>query len=386
MVQKHYSFFISLLLLLVSGIVQAQNTVTNDIIKVSDLTYDGDIDAYYFVVSIEGEKDGQNYTAYNMDITLPQGITLCSEQVDDETTYWVDMYEDQNFYPYTSKMGKVTYSHTFSCNLLNGNMLRVACISNTLATFKQKDGDLFWAYVNVDKDYFKQSFTPKPIVKVSGVRIADNQAKGYQINDFECRPFLTGLESRELPFNVSANNQVGTLIVPFSCALPEGVKAYSCNSVDEEKKELVLTPAATIEACTPYIVYAPQGFSGTLSGTVADGEYPVDDVYTDGFLTGVLTPTVVNNGYIMQNQGKGPKFYSAEGENFSLNAGKCYFTPSKELLAKAYTFKFDDATGIDEVETENGKVKAEVYDLCGRRTIKLNKGIYISNGKKVLVK
>jgi hypothetical protein len=385
MVQKHYSFFISLLLLLVSGMLQAQNTVTNDAIKVSDLTYDGDIDAYYFVVSIEGEKDGQNYTAYNMDITLPQGITLCSEQVDDETIYWVDMCEDQSFYPYTSKMGKVTYSHTFSCNLLNGNMLRVACISNTLATFKQKDGDLFWAYVNVDKKHFKQSFTPKPTVKVSGVRIADNQAKGYQINDFECRPFLTGLENRELPFNVSAANQVGTLIVPFSCTLPEGVSAYSCNSVDEEKRELVLAPAASLEACKPYIVYAPQGFSGTLSGTVAEGEYPMDDVYAEGYLTGVLTPTVVNQGYIMQNKGEGPKFYNAEGANFSLNAGKCYFTPTMELLAMTFSFNFDRITGIS-IVPDNGTTPSVVFDLTGRPVAHPQRGIYISNGKKVLVK
>ena len=366
MVQKHYSFFISLLLLLVSGMVQAQNTVTNDVIKVSDLTYDGDIDAYYFVVSIEGEKDGQNYTAYNMDITLPQGITLCSEQDGDETTYWVDMCEDKDFYPYTSKMGKDTYSHSFSCNLLNGNMLRVACISNTLATFKQKDGDLFWAYVNVDKVYFKQSFTPKPIVKVSGVRIADNQAKGYQINDFECRPFLTGLENRELPFNVSAANQIGTLIVPFDCALPTGVKAYTCNTIDEEASELVLTPAASIQACKPYIVYAPQGFSGTLS-------------------TGVLTPTVVNQGYIMQNKGEGPKFYNAEGANFSLNAGKCYFTPTMELLGKTFSFNFDRITGIS-IVPDNGTTPSVVYDLTGRPVAHPQRGIYISNGKKVLVK
>ena len=42
-------------------------------------------------------------------------------------------------------------------------------------------------------------------------------------------------------------------------------------------------------------------------------------------------------------------------------------------------------TGVEEVKTENGKVKA-IYDLQGRKVAEPVKGIYIINGKKVLVK
>ena len=52
----------------------------------------------------------------------------------------------------------------------------------------------------------------------------------------------------------------------------------------------------------------------------------------------------------------------------------------------------DVGTGIDEVKGENGtngrrksKVKA-IYDLQGRKIETPDKGIYIINGKKVLVK
>ena len=45
----------------------------------------------------------------------------------------------------------------------------------------------------------------------------------------------------------------------------------------------------------------------------------------------------------------------------------------------------DSTTGISEVETENGKVKG-IYDLQGRRVENPTKGLYIINGKKVLVK
>ena len=44
-----------------------------------------------------------------------------------------------------------------------------------------------------------------------------------------------------------------------------------------------------------------------------------------------------------------------------------------------------DATGIDELKGENGKVKG-IYDLSGRKVIEPVKGIYIIDGKKVFVK
>ena len=63
--------------------------------------------------------------------------------------------------------------------------------------------------------------------------------------------------------------------------------------------------------------------------------------------------------------------------------------------ADAVSYKCQDAsfkvtvnaleTGIEEVKGENGKVKT-IYDLQGRKVNTSSKGLYIINGKKVLVK
>ena len=45
-----------------------------------------------------------------------------------------------------------------------------------------------------------------------------------------------------------------------------------------------------------------------------------------------------------------------------------------------------EETGIDELKGENGKVKTEIFDLSGRRVQKGEKGIFIQNGKVVLVR
>ena len=44
-----------------------------------------------------------------------------------------------------------------------------------------------------------------------------------------------------------------------------------------------------------------------------------------------------------------------------------------------------DFTGIDKVKAENGKVKT-VYDLQGRKVENPTNGVYIINGKKVVIK
>jgi hypothetical protein len=69
---------------------------------------------------------------------------------------------------------------------------------------------------------------------------------------------------------------------------------------------------------------------------------------------------------------------------FKVYNNKAYLNvPESNGQARALYFEFDnDATGI--VETENESEKTEIYDLAGRRVQKVQKGLYIVNGKKVL--
>lgn len=365
---------------------------TTDQIVLSDLTIRGT--STYFDVSLEGTHI---YTAYNMDIFLPEGISVVFES----NKYKVSMLKTtQAVYPYSTSeewdddledyKEVKTYSHTLSASMPTERQLRVACSSQANDDFTKTSGALFRVYVTVDASTLNL-FSPKPLVKVSGIALAQADATQQTPADFSCRPFSTGIPTeRELPINISASNQVGTLILPFDAALPEGVKAYSCQSVDTEAQSLNLTTASSFEACKPYIVYAENGYSGNISGTVdLSVTYPDEDIYAEGYLTGVLSPTVVNTGYIMQNQGDGPMFYDADGSNFSLPAGRCYFTPSPSAaLANVMGFRFTETETTHISGVENGKATSNIfyYDLTGRRVIQPTKGIYIQDRKKVLVK
>lgn len=370
----------SLLVLLMPVALCAQ-TATDKIV-LSDLQTDKY--GIYFTVGIEGSNI---YTALNMDITMPEGISVAYYKGNPD----VSLYKSSNtILPYDEdRDGTKTWFHSVDCSydVVAPRMLRVACYSTKLAEFTATSGNLIVIYVNVDNEALEASFCPKPIVKVSGIKFVTKDEQSYVPADFTCRPFASGLATeRTLPLNINATNQVGTLILPFSAALPQGVKAYTCDALDEEASELVLTPAASLQACTPYIVYAQNGYTGEISGTVdMTADYPTTDVYTGGYLTGVLTATVVNEGYIMQNQGNGPMFYNAEGSSFSLHAGRCYLTPTGAAASKAYALRIGDETSIVP-STLNPQPSTTIYDLTGRRVESPTRGIYIYNGKKLVVK
>ena len=46
----------------------------------------------------------------------------------------------------------------------------------------------------------------------------------------------------------------------------------------------------------------------------------------------------------------------------------------------------DEETGIEELKAGNGTKASFLFDLSGRRVNNAQKGIYIKNGKKVMVK
>lgn len=378
-----------LLLLFMSALMPmaaGAQTPTDDTFTVSDLVYDEDITwyegddekegAYYFIVSIVGERI---YCACNLSVTLPEGISFIYD--DDEESYLIRA---------NNESGKLLRNSHAIGSKKPGMAMNIAVSSNTNAEFRDTSGKLFNVYVTIDDTQLASNFSPKPIVKLSGLNLTTKEAVKYVPADFACRPFTTGIPtSRTLSVNVSADNKIGTLILPFDASLPSGLKAYTCNAIDGDM--LTLTPASSIEACTPYIVYAENGYSGNLTGTATlTDDANVTDIFADGYLTGVLTGTTVSTGYILQNQGSGPMFYDAEDVTFSLPAGRCYLTPPTSPV-KAFAFNFGDTDGIEEFQgtplpNRGGAGGEALFDLSGRKVESPARGIYIQGTRKVVVK
>ena len=85
-----------------------------------------------------------------------------------------------------------------------------------------------------------------------------------------------------------------------------------------------------------------------------------------------------------------PMFYPFK-DNTTFSAGKAYlqiptvWLPASAQKSISIRFEEGETTDIDEVEGENGEVKT-IYDLQGRKVDTPSKGLYIINGKKVIIK
>ena len=107
----------------------------------------------------------------------------------------------------------------------------------------------------------------------------------------------------------------------------------------------------------------------------------------------VATPrtTLTNNDaqtiFMLSNKNDHFGFHKFGGAN--VPARKAYFTVSTSEKARSFGMVFDEGTptGVGHTEiTESTEMADAIYDLQGRRIEKPKKGLYIVNGRKVMIK
>lgn len=177
--------------------------------------------------------------------------------------------------------------------------------------------------------------------------------------------------------------------------IPEGVNAYIVTGAANGyvTKELL---EGTIPAETGVLLENAGTF--TFKRSAASG---TDVAITTGNLLNgsVENSYVEGTAYVLANHSEaGIGFYKAElnknatgGEgdtHFLNNAGKAYLVlPTASETVAFYGLDWDGTTGIENVEVENADAVKGIYDLTGRRIEAITApGIYVVNGKKVLVK
>ena len=174
----------------------------------------------------------------------------------------------------------------------------------------------------------------------------------------------------------------GTMVIPFAAALPTGVKAYNLTGVSGTA--ITTTDAATIAANKPVLLEAAEGnceFTAT-SAAIAGSE----DASTNGLLNGTYAGAKAAadaNNYVLQNGDAGLGFFLVTGTEATVNPFRAYLNTdvsAPEFLA----IEGLGITGIEAVKATESK--GEFFNLAGQRVAQPAKGLYIVNGKKVIVK
>ena len=179
--------------------------------------------------------------------------------------------------------------------------------------------------------------------------------------------------------------EYATLYLGYQVAIPEGVEAYVVESVSDGYAHLVEIKNAIPE--TTAVILKNVGDETTYRFDYSS--YNITE-FTDNLLMGSIANCYVTEvAYVLAKNGEEVCFGLAsmnqlnEGA-FLNNANKVYLPAGEVSAAAYYSFRFEGGTtGIENVEVENANV---IYDLTGRQVNAVERGIYIINGKKVLVK
>ncbi|MDD6538479.1 MAG: hypothetical protein PUF26_05105, partial [Bacteroidales bacterium] len=170
---------------------------------------------------------------------------------------------------------------------------------------------------------------------------------------------------------------------------PDGITFYSCSATEEDGTTLTLTDGGNMEANKPYIYESTVGNKYTIIGWDKGSRAN----HENGWLTGSLAETGANvpdGSYVLAaNKTTGKQGFYVTNGTVTCPQFKCYMTvPAEAAAPKALFFPGGEGeqTGIENVfgADENGTVT--IYNLAGQRLNKLEKGINIVNGRKVLVK
>lgn len=189
-------------------------------------------------------------------------------------------------------------------------------------------------------------------------------------------------------YRFTVTRQYNTIILPCPSTRPAGIKLYACSAAEEDGTTLTLTEVnGAFVQNTPYIMEAPIDNKYTIIGWLKNH----NDTHTVGWLTGVLKDggaTVPAESYALAYQKSTDKqgFFKTDG-SVNCPQNKCYLTPEVSgQSVKAFFFDNNgEATGIEGIFGGNDN-ETVIYDLNGRRLERLQRGVNIVNGRKVLVK
>lgn len=220
-------------------------------------------------------------------------------------------------------------------------------------------------------------------INAAGTDYNHFSGKGYKATDWSTEWYFEPAEFTGHAVNFTASNDgknYATVKLPYAATLPIGVTAYKGTVSGNEVTLTAYKQAGEVlPANTPVLLTA----NDATSYNFAPAAYQAAE--ETGFQGTLAATAVTDNAYILAKKGEEVKFYLLNSESNTVNANKAYIVVSGGK-AQALSFNFGTTTGIH-AATADAATDAPVFDISGRRVVKVVKGgLYIQNGKKYIVK
>ena len=243
-----------------------------------------------------------------------------------------------------------------SCSLANSNAFENCALLENIYVFSDKVGDYQGA---TNWSTYVANIKANPDVTVSGVTARQNPDI---TTDYWCTYY-----------HPQANVKINTT----------DVKMFKA-SLSGSNLTLTEVDGDVIEAGQAVVLKATAGgdLDMELTSSAPTGDFSGNELQG----TSVEMTGAAGNIYVLNAKtGTGAGFYKLKADG-TIGANKAYLTYSSGAAPEFFSFGFSETTGVNEVRGQMEDVRGEYYDLQGRRVAQPTKGLYIVNGKKVVIK
>ena len=233
------------------------------------------------------------------------------------------------------------------------------------------------------------AFALKQIDRSNYINHRGTQLQGWTAADggSSFRAYAANL--KEAQYALTMKGDYATLCLPFYSVVPAGVTLYK--NTEFEGNVLTLTAVAEgslLMPDTPYIVGGTKGETYNFANTTATSTTALK---TEGNLVGVLADggaAIPAGSYALAvNKNTGKQAFFVTDGTVNCPKNKCYLTvPASAGSARAFYFPGDEATSIESIFGADENSTVSIYNLAGQKLNRLQKGVNIVNGRKVVVK
>ncbi len=172
----------------------------------------------------------------------------------------------------------------------------------------------------------------------------------------------------------------GTFCAPFDIDVVDFTEAYTL-TLDADGVTLNLSDVMTdVPAGTPVLLVNSE--KDETDAKIGDN-YKVGAPSAETALTGsYLKTAITENDYVLGTDKKKVGFFHWEGTELAAN--HAYIKGNAEV--KGYYLNLGETDGIENMRNGENETMSSIFNLNGQRISKAQKGIYIVNGKKTVIK
>lgn len=187
--------------------------------------------------------------------------------------------------------------------------------------------------------------------------------------------YLIQAKNIDVALDSTEHGNIGSAFLPIAFEQPDGVTAHKGHVEDGE---LVLTPIAGVVPSKTGVILKSEN-SRICSLPIASE--PTTTVEHNALMGSLIFKTTNGNSYFTLNTAQEPTVFQLLADEY-MTGNKAYLQGDGLDSSIDLPLRFDMKVGIDHIVSEQSE--ASFYDLMGRKVSKPEKGIYISNGQKVV--